>query len=134
MTRALLIGLLLSALGCAGGAESAASGANPTGTASTGAGNSSGPASGAAGSGTGAGGAGGSSLPPETEVESSYEVPVATGNYIWVANPLSGRVAYVGGAALDVHTVEAGNAPTYLAPIPSATDDAVIVLNVLSDD
>jgi hypothetical protein len=135
MTRALLIGLLLSALGCAGEAESAAGGSNPTGTGpATGAGLSSGTASGAAGSGPGSAGAGGSSLPPETEVESSYEVPVATGNYIWVANPLSGRVAYVGGAALDVHTVEAGNAPTYLAPIPSATDDAVIVLNVLSDD
>jgi len=55
----------------------------------------------------GGGGSGGTPLPPETEVESSYEVPVATGSYIWVANPDSGRVAYVGGAALDVHTVEA---------------------------
>jgi hypothetical protein len=68
------------------------------------------------------------------ELESSYEVPVATGNYIWVANPDSGRVAYVEGASLDVHTVEAGDAPTYMSPIPGATGDAVIVLNVLSDD
>ena len=79
-------------------------------------------------------GTGGSSLPPEAEVESSYEIPVATGRYIWVANPDSGRVAYVAGATLQVHTVEAGNAPTYIAPIPSATGDAVVVLNVLSDD
>ncbi len=76
----------------------------------------------------------GRSLPPEAEVESSYEIPVATGRYIWVANPDSGRVAYVAGATLQVHTVEAGNAPTYIAPIPSATGDAVVVLNVLSDD
>ena len=82
----------------------------------------------------GGGGSGGTPLPPETEVESSYEVPVATGSYIWVANPDSGRVAYVGGAALDVHTVEAGDAPTYMSPVPSPVGDAVIVLNVLSDD
>jgi hypothetical protein len=59
---------------------------------------------------------------------------VATGSYIWVANPDSGRVAYVAGATLQVHTVEAGNAPTYISAIPSTTDDAVVVLNVLSDD
>jgi hypothetical protein len=68
------------------------------------------------------------------EVESSYEVPVATGSYIWVANPDSGRVAYVAGATLQVHTIEAGNAPTYISAIPSAADDAVAVLNVLSND
>jgi hypothetical protein len=73
-------------------------------------------------------------LPPETELESSYEVPVATGRFVWIANPTSGRVAYVDATTLEVHTVEAGNAPTFLAPIPSATDDAVIVFNVLSDD
>jgi hypothetical protein len=61
-------------------------------------------------------------------------VPVATGSYIWVANPDSGRVAYVAAATLEVHTVEAGNAPTYMSAIPSATDDAVVVLNVLSQD
>jgi hypothetical protein len=82
----------------------------------------------------GSGGSGGAPLPPETEVESSYEVPVATGHYIWIANPDSGRVAYVSGSTLDVHTVQAGNAPTYISAIPSATDDAVVVLNVLSSD
>jgi hypothetical protein len=59
---------------------------------------------------------------------------VATGHFIWVANPLSGRVAYVDAITLDVHTAAAGNAPTYMAPIPSATDDAVMVLNTLSND
>ena len=77
---------------------------------------------------------GGVVLPPETELESRYEVPIATGRFVWVANPTSGRVAYVDATTLEVHTVEAGNAPTFLAAIPSSTDDAVIVLNVLSDD
>src|SRR5262245_30173447 len=30
--------------------------------------------------------------PPEKEVESSFGAPVATGNYVWIANPTSGRV------------------------------------------
>lgn len=136
MTRTLLIiSLLLTGAGCAGAKDSAApssGGGGPTGT--TGAGNSTGaPGTNGSGGSTGSGG-GGPTLPPEKEVESSYEVPVATGSYIWVANPDSGRVAYVGGAALDVHTVEAGDAPTYMSPLPSASGDAVIVLNVLSDD
>jgi hypothetical protein len=73
--------------------------------------------------------------PPEREVESSYKSPVATGRYVWVANPKSGRVAYVDAASLDVKVVEAGNGPTYLAAVPSPADqDVAIVLNVLSDD
>ena len=31
--------------------------------------------------------------PPEREVESAFESPVATGNFVWVTNPKSGRVA-----------------------------------------
>ena len=72
-------------------------------------------------------------LPPEQEVDSSFKVPVATGRYVWVANPTSGRVAYVDASTVSVKTVEAGNAPTYLATVPGATDE-VIVLNVLSHD
>jgi hypothetical protein len=134
MTRAVLLALLIGTTACSGVGASDAPGRGgqnqPTGSTGTGTGANAGPT---------AGGAGGSSasgvvLPPETEVESSYEVPVATGHYIWVANPDSGRVAYVGGAALDVHTVEAGDAPTYMSPLPSATGDAVVVLNVLSND
>jgi hypothetical protein len=117
--------------GCSGAKSQSASGSpTPTGTG-TGTGNN--PGSSFDG-GPGPGGSGGSGLPPEMEVESSYEVPVATGSYIWVANPDSGRVAYVAAATLEVHTVEAGNAPTYMSAIPSATDDAVVVLNVLSQD
>jgi len=136
MTRTLLIiSLLLTGAGCAGAKDSEAPSSGGGGpTATTGAGNSTGtPGTNGSGGSTGSGGSG-ITLPPEKEVESSYEVPVATGSYIWVANPDSGRVAYVGGAALDVHTVEAGDAPTYMSPLPSASGDAVIVLNVLSDD
>ena len=124
--------LLWAAAGCAG--VGAASGAKEPGHgtgASTGNGTS---APARADRPAGTGGSGGAPLPPEMEVESSYEVPVATGSFIWVANPDSGRVAYVAAATLEVHTVEAGNAPTYMSAIPSATDDAVVVLNVLSDD
>jgi hypothetical protein len=128
------LALALSACGATGakdspGAGETSGGAGTSGTAGTfgGAAGSSGPA--------GVTGAGGTvpPLPPETELESSYEVPVATGHFIWVANPQSGRVAYVDVATLEVHTVEAGNAPTYMAPIPGS-DDAVVVLNALSDD
>src|SRR5580693_9204356 len=122
--------LLCATVSCAGAKDSASLGGSPNGT---GEGNNSGTSSGTGGS-TGVGGSAGSTLPPEMEVESSYEVPVATGSYIWVANPDSGRVAYVAGATLQVHTVEAGNAPTYISAIPRATDDAVVVLNVLSGD
>lgn len=98
------------------------------------------------GAGTGGASAGGSqsadagvalpdaaALPPEQEVDSSFKVPVATGRYVWVANPTSGRVAYVDASTVSVKTVEAGNAPTYLASIPGAADE-VIVLNALSHD
>ncbi len=71
--------------------------------------------------------------PPEREVESSYRSPVATGHTVWIANPKSGRVAFVDAKTLDAKVVEAGNGPTYMAAIPG-TDEIAIVLNVLSDD
>lgn len=81
----------------------------------------------------GTGGAG-AEPPPEREVESDYEAPVATGSFVWVANPKSGRVAYVDAKTLAVRTVEAGNAPTYLASVPGQAEDTTLVLNVLSED
>jgi len=87
----------------------------------------------AAGVTPGSGGGSGVPLPPETEVESSFEAPVATGRYVWVANPASGRVAYIDASTLAVKTAEAGNAPTTLGVVPGATD-TVIVLNRLSHD
>jgi hypothetical protein len=80
-------------------------------------------------------GAGGSEpAPPEKEVESDYEAPVATGNFVWGANPKSGRGALVDAKTLQVRTVEAGNAPTYLATVPGQSTDTTLVLNVLSED
>lgn len=72
--------------------------------------------------------------PPEKEVESDYEAPVATGNVVWIANPKSGRVALVDASTLQVRTVEAGNGPTYLASVPGQEVDTTLVLNVLSED
>lgn len=76
---------------------------------------------------------------PERELESLYEAPVATGRYVWVANPRSGRVALVDVVTLAVKTVEAGNEPTTIAALPPACaapceDDRVLVLNVRSKD
>ncbi len=72
--------------------------------------------------------------PPEREVESAFESPVATGNFVWVTNPKSGRVAYIDARTLLVRTVDAGNGPTFLAAVPGQTADTTVVLNVLSND
>jgi hypothetical protein len=145
-SRGVLRGLaavsLVALSACAGAASSPSGGTGAfppgsTGTA-TGAGGTTaaGPGLPGGGVGTGAAGTGAANvppLPPEQEVESSYEVPVATGRFVWITNPTSGRVAYVDATSLAVRTVEAGNGPTYLTPVPG-TDDAVIVLNTLSND
>src|SRR5436190_1801766 len=89
--RSLAAALLVALTGCAGAGSSGGSLPAGTGTAGvTGPGSGtagSGLGPGTAGSGGGAGGTGGSPLPPEMELESSYEIPVATGHFIWVANP-----------------------------------------------
>lgn len=72
--------------------------------------------------------------PPEKEEEESFLTPVATGNLVWIANPVSGRVALVNAKTLEVRTVEAGNGPTFLAAVPSPVGDSAIVLNTLSQD
>jgi len=87
----------------------------------------------------GVGGSGGSAggPPPEREIESAFRSPVATGRFVWTANPDSGRVARVDATNLEVRTVDAGFGPTYLAavPNPSAPDaPRAIVLNVKSHD
>lgn len=82
----------------------------------------------------GAGFGGDAGSPPEQKAESTYQSPVATGKYVWVANPTSGRVAYIDATTLEVHTVEAGNGPTYLAPLVNPAVDSAIVLNVVSND
>ena len=85
----------------------------------------------------GTGGSGGSPPPPEEELESSFLSPVATGKFVWTANPDSGRVALVDAETFDVKTIEAGFAPTHLAAIPAADggdSNTAVVLNVLSRD
>ncbi len=74
----------------------------------------------------------GATAPPEQELDSTYQAPVSTGRFIWIANPSSGRVAYVDATSLVVKTVEAGDAPTTVAAVPGA--DEVVVLNALSND
>src|SRR4029078_6111203 len=71
--------------------------------------NAAGAARGGGGGGAGAARAPGEP-PPEKEVESDYEAPVATGHFVWIANPKSGRVAFVDATTLQVKTVQAGNA------------------------
>ena len=94
---------------------------------------------GAAGTGGGTAGNGGQTgvdagLPPEQEVESAYESPVATGRYVWVANPTSGRVAFVDAVTLEVRTTEAGNGPMHLAGVPHPSEDVAVVINDISAD
>lgn len=80
---------------------------------------------------TGTGGSGGG--PPEVEVEKAFEAPVATGRFVWAANPRTGRVALVDSKTYQVKTVAAGEGPTFIAALPGQ-DDRAIVLNVLSND
>ncbi len=81
-------------------------------------------------------GGGNGGLPPEEELEGDFEAPVASGRYLWSANPASNRVALVDAVSLEVRTLEAGYAPTYLAGRP-ATDSVLggaLVINALSHD
>lgn len=62
----------------------------------------------------------------------SYEAPVATQRYVWVANPQSGRITYIDATTLQSRTTRAGRAPTYVAALKGA--DATAVINVGSND
>jgi DNA-binding beta-propeller fold protein YncE len=132
LALALSLALALALLvGCAGSSNSSAA-PNVGGEGTGGADVDGGITGGMAGAGAGTGGV---APPPETELDSTYQVPVATGRFVWIANPTSGRVAYVDAQSLAVTTVEAGDAPTTIAAVPDARGgDQVIVLNVLSHD
>lgn len=126
-----LVGTLCLGLACGSAGDDAAGAASPNSDPI--------PTAGSGGSGGSGGtpkaGSGGAPLPPEEEKESSYVSPTATSNFVWIANPQSGRVAFVDPVSLTVKLVDAGNAPTHLAALPSADgQDAAIVLNVLSKD
>ena len=119
MRRRWLLGLLVAAWGCG----------SDTSTSALSDAQKEGPSGGAEPSAAGV-----APTPQEKEVESDYEAPVATGNFVWIANPKSGRVAYVDAVTLVVKTALAGNGPTFLSAVPGQTDDATVVLNVLSED
>lgn len=67
-----------------------------------------------------------SAEPPEKELEAHFQTPVATGRFVWVANPLSGEVAYIDAITLEVKSVRAGRAPSELAAIGNADSTLVI--------
>jgi hypothetical protein len=115
---ALGLGLLALAASCGSASSESGSSTNYNGPSATND-NSNGSSEGGASNGWGSGGsqasatggtyvisyAGASSVepeadagpppPPEEEVESSYRTPVATGSYVWTANPSSGYVAVI---------------------------------------
>jgi hypothetical protein len=130
-----LVIALITAYGCGASnsgdlASSPASGDNGGGFGS------SGDSSGSSSSGSSSGSSGGPiALPPEMKAENKFKAPVATGKFVWSANPTSGRVAYINAATFDVQTTAAGNGPTFLAAVPDKSgQDVAIVLNVLSHD
>jgi len=82
-----------------------------------------------------AGSAGTAGRPPERELESRYLAPVVTGNYLWTANPLSGRVALIDATTLSVTLETAGNGPRQVVGLPEVEGRfGALVLNELSDD
>lgn len=92
-------------------------------------------ASGGAAPSGGAGGGGGTGpivVPPEKELEQSFLAPVVTGNFVFSANPSSGRVAVIDAETYKVRLYNAGFGPKYLTALPD--DRGAIVINELSHD
>jgi hypothetical protein len=73
-------------------------------------------------------------LPEEVEDDASYKAPVATGRYLWSANPESGRVALIDVVDLTTQVLPAGLYPTFLTSVGSPDVPAALVLNVGSSD
>lgn len=127
--RRTLLGVVLASVVAACGASE---GADGSGGGYGGYGGTGGAGVGGYGGYGGYGGTGGA--PPEQEVESTFGAPVATGKFVWIANPASGRVAYIDAVSLQIKLVDAGHGPTHVAAVPDPDDDVAIVLNVLSRD
>ncbi|HEU5076071.1 MAG TPA: hypothetical protein VFU02_17885 [Polyangiaceae bacterium] len=74
--------------------------------------------------------------PPEQELEDAFRVPVATGRFVWTANPESNRVALIDATDFSVAVLDAGFAPTYLAALPNSVEErsGAIVINAASND
>jgi hypothetical protein len=88
-----------------------------------------GPGTGSAGTGAADGGV--PNLPPEVEEMVDFQLPQASENFVYAANPAAGTVAVIDAQTSSIRTLETGEQPTYLRTLPG-TDDA-IVLNVGSD-
>jgi hypothetical protein len=126
----LIAGLVLVPLACGDNADDAGSaGPSRSGAASGG-------SFGAAGSTFGGTPIPDGGLPPEQEEEQLFRVPVVSGRWVWSANPDTGRVAVIDASSYEVHTIEAGFGPTYLAalPAPASGGSAALVINVFSED
>lgn len=74
-------------------------------------------------------------LPPEEELEEDFRAPVATGRFVWTANPESNRVALIDASTFGVVTLDAGFGPSYLAALPGDRErSGAVVINTLSSD
>lgn len=70
----------------------------------------------------------------ETEI-TRFRPPVISGDYLWSANPQSGKVALIHAPTLATRVLSAGLQPTVLAAVPSETHDAsAIVINEGTSD
>jgi hypothetical protein len=67
-------------------------------------------------------------LPPEVELVVDLQLPQASENYVYAANPEAGTVAVIDAATQAIHTVETAGRPTYLRTL--AGSDSAIVLNL----
>lgn len=71
---------------------------------------------------------------PETEAN-QFRPPVITGDYLWSANPESGKIALIHAPTLATRVFSAGLAPTVLAAVPDENADAAaIVINEGTSD
>jgi len=73
--------------------------------------------------------------PPEQELEETFRAPVVSGRWVWTANPDTGRVALIDTESLEVTTADVELGPTYLAALPSRSDEesAALVINTGTD-
>lgn len=84
---------------------------------------------------TGDGQGGAPPLPEEQEDESAFRAPVATGSFLWSANPESGRVALLDARDASVRLLSAGLRPTEVFGLPSPSGKPrAIVQNQGSSD
>jgi hypothetical protein len=74
-------------------------------------------------------------IPPEQEEDQSFRAPVVSGRWVWTANPDTGKVAVVDAKNFTVRLADPGQAPTYLAALPTAQNTSkAIVINAKSQD